>query len=520
MKSGKGITLIALVITIIVLLILAAVSIAILLGENGILTIANESAEETNYGAAEEKVKLAVLGSYDSAGIMSDELIIEELYKMKEMTSLKDKDNIDIVKDTINLTDKYPIKTVVDGYEFEIAKSGQVTGNKNSTGNTGGTINPPGDNTFGNGSWDGNVNSPNLGSGMTAVAWNDFNEEIIPTTNEDWYEYKDTEIAGVNTSKWANAQTSDGSYWVWIPRYEYKLDESAKTIDINFIEISQTTPTSGYKIHPAFENGSDTNYTNGEWDKELAGIWVMKYEASNSEGKAKSVPGVRAWTELTIGEIYSQSLTYDSTKESHFIKNSEWGAVSYLAYSQYGRNRIEITGSNNGNTMYTGGGGDSAYKTNVNQTTTGNITGIYDLVGNVWEYVAAYIPNGESKVLPNGSPMITTDTSGENLDGYLTYSTKYVTAYPYSSRNDYSSNYNVYEVAKNNIEEYGYGDAILETTASGSGSTSWYSDFSYYPGYSASFFLRGGNYIDGAGLFSFTHAAGQAGAAFRLVLAF
>ena len=46
-KSSKGITLIALVITIIVLLILAAVSIATLTGQNGILTRANDAAEET-----------------------------------------------------------------------------------------------------------------------------------------------------------------------------------------------------------------------------------------------------------------------------------------------------------------------------------------------------------------------------------------------------------------------------------------------------------------------------------------
>ena len=43
LKKAKGITLIALIITIIVLLILAAVSIATLTGENGILTRANDS---------------------------------------------------------------------------------------------------------------------------------------------------------------------------------------------------------------------------------------------------------------------------------------------------------------------------------------------------------------------------------------------------------------------------------------------------------------------------------------------
>ena len=46
-KTNKGITLIALVITIIVLLILAGVTIAMITGENGILTKANNSKNET-----------------------------------------------------------------------------------------------------------------------------------------------------------------------------------------------------------------------------------------------------------------------------------------------------------------------------------------------------------------------------------------------------------------------------------------------------------------------------------------
>ena len=67
-KSAKGITLIALVITIIVLLILAAVSIATLTGENGILTRANESKTETEKGEEEEAIRLA----YN--GVMADNL--------------------------------------------------------------------------------------------------------------------------------------------------------------------------------------------------------------------------------------------------------------------------------------------------------------------------------------------------------------------------------------------------------------------------------------------------------------
>ena len=67
-NSAKGITLIALVITIIVLLILAAVSIATLTGQNGILSRADESKTQTEIGEEEEAIKLA----YN--GVMADNL--------------------------------------------------------------------------------------------------------------------------------------------------------------------------------------------------------------------------------------------------------------------------------------------------------------------------------------------------------------------------------------------------------------------------------------------------------------
>ena len=60
LKQNKGITLIALVITIIVLLILAAVSISIVLGNNGILNKAKDARTQTKIGEEKERVQLAI----------------------------------------------------------------------------------------------------------------------------------------------------------------------------------------------------------------------------------------------------------------------------------------------------------------------------------------------------------------------------------------------------------------------------------------------------------------------------
>ena len=58
MKNQKGVTLVALVVTIIVLLILAGISVAMLTGDNGILTQANSAKKKTDTSKNEEIIKL------------------------------------------------------------------------------------------------------------------------------------------------------------------------------------------------------------------------------------------------------------------------------------------------------------------------------------------------------------------------------------------------------------------------------------------------------------------------------
>ena len=62
LKSKNGITLIALVITIIVLLILAGVSISLVVGNNGVLTQASNAVVTNREAKAQEEVTMAVAG--------------------------------------------------------------------------------------------------------------------------------------------------------------------------------------------------------------------------------------------------------------------------------------------------------------------------------------------------------------------------------------------------------------------------------------------------------------------------
>ena len=70
-ELNKGITLIALVITIIVLLILAGVAIATLTGDNGILTKAVEAKKNTENASAKERIQIEVIGSYERDGTLN-----------------------------------------------------------------------------------------------------------------------------------------------------------------------------------------------------------------------------------------------------------------------------------------------------------------------------------------------------------------------------------------------------------------------------------------------------------------
>ena len=540
-NEQKGITLVALVITIIILLILATISIQSLTN-TGLFKNAQKAKDETQ-NAAENQEK------------------------------------------TLN------------EYEDELNK--YISGNVKTL--------------QADGSWNSSkkVNSPQLMEGMTGIYWDETGTETeVNVDNQDkWYDY--------SAQKWANAVTKDSNenvtgYWVWIPRYAYKIETNRYTntvgkISVKFLqgttnkdesnaEISTTYPEttgatmSAFVVHPSFTNGTSNHFMNGEWDKEISGYWVAKYPAgfqantiTNNNGALSTTisnssdtvvysdkkytsyhasmttnalsqnltssgyasqklsypvfkPLTYAYNNISTGDAYtiskeiaSASSFYglNSTKtDSHQMKNSEWGAVAYLTQSSYGRNGTEISLNNYYTTesspwrtaitgMCTNGTSGSksttlgnAYNTTVGVkgSSTANVTGIYDLNGCVWERTAAYISNGNASLSSYGKSYANTTA---NANGYQTLSTKWATVYPYNSSDSNTNNYSIYSGKKSTI--YGFGDAVLETSTTGSGSTSWNGDFSCFPNTSRPFFIRGGYYSDTsyAGLFVFNYYNGD-----------
>ena len=192
--------------------------------------------------------------------------------------------------------------------------------------------------------------------------------------------------------------------------------------------------------HPAFTFGIGT-------DKEKEGFWVGKFETSGTENSTTGIadtptilPDVISLREQTVSEQFMTAknfqnyLSSDSTIDAHMLTNLEWGAVAYLTHSNYGLctttdNGItcqgvyhnnssgyftgrsmgniatSVTSSTYGTYDYKGYKLDSAGKSTSEEdknvslvaSTTGNVTGVYDISGGAYEYVMGNMVNSSKK---------------------------------------------------------------------------------------------------------------------------
>ncbi len=582
LKKEKGITLIALVITIIVLLILAGVSIATLTGDNGILTKASEAKEET------------------------------------EAASRKEQDDIEEILSTL------------DDYEGG-SLEGLTLEQKAKY-----------------------VNSPRLLSGMKKIMFKDPTDAEKGATlrsgdrdfkEDSWYNYAE--------KKWANVETQDGSMWVWIPRFAYKITSQPTyngdttteggTIEVKFLigttdkyfdengeeQSARRVTEEGadtskdFYVHPAFTNEKGVNYKNGGWDRELRGIWVAKFEAGYAQGNndatvhatkltysqstvgggAKETEGgtsdgdvtARNWldgeykTEKTMqikypvfmGTTYSMNYInhndafllareisaagnpygLSTAADSHMMKDSEWGAVAYLSQSKYGLEKEDIYINN----ISLNAGGQkrtsSEGKTGVESVyaMTGLTTGSSDaeavtlsteeankiteeinrVKGNTattTKSIYTWEQQTGTKASSTGTIYGIYDLSGGlcertaayvanengNLNTYgasLTGTTKYTMVYEKGENGGAIDDASQKNYDKNAKKVFG--NAIGETSKKGIGSTSWYSDYSLFVGLGG-FCSRGGGWSHkvNAGLFYFGRGGGGCyyGDGFRAVL--
>ena len=205
------------------------------------------------------------------------------------------------------------------------------------------------------------------------------------------------------------------------------------------------------------------------------------------------------------------------------MKNTEWGAVAYLSHSKYGIN-TEVRINNNSNYLtgyaavdgtdqssYPGTSGTDSTKTlpyntetGYKASTTGNITGIYDMSGGAWEYVAGYMPSSS-------------DASGFTSTELNTYS-KYLDLYQDNSTLTSYNNRKLGDATGELGPFYFYTDKDNNKRHR----NNWYSDSSVFVASFVPWFLRGGNHDASAlaGQFNFDRGTGgvYTSDGFRLVL--
>ena len=454
LKPNKGITLIALVLTIIVLLILAGVTIAALSGPNGILTNATKAREDNAKAEVIDQARVDILAKQTEK--MGESPTAEELEQIltPKYGTLSNEENI--LDRTLTTQDEYkiPVRDIWNGTLSGTSTGGIEVGEKAE------------EDTTINGE-EGAYNNPTIPKGFKAV---------------------DTETAKWNDSNgWQNGlviedATSDpvtqGSQFVWVPVQNY---EDFHLIEGYYEGSLDNMLDSRVHEKPSREAGANTegtepglpntqNTTNGTTESiamyssvnKYGGFYIARYEAGikgttgstttndtnkqTQDGSVKPVSkqGVGVWNFIPWGgtsaetspndglpgdetkdgavkvarsmynNIYTENKNTETNVKSTLCYGVQWDAVMNFIDSNYVNGRAEgyvKNSENQGN--YTG----NIAKTGDQETYA--IKNIYDMAGNVWEWtMEAY--DTDCRVYRGGSYDGSGDdypASGRSCDG-------------------------------------------------------------------------------------------------------
>ena len=254
------------------------------------------------------------------------------------------------------------------------------------------------------------------------VGYNDFE----PRTLQEYYLSGDLGIAIRNEDV--------SSFYVWIPRFKYKLwnvtgssgidsyNAYGNGIDIVFeknlessgvikcqnnvcyndlLMITKVTNNDNnkYYTHPAFTTSSG----------EVPGIWVSKYEISTSDNSCnqdavsgclssellvESKPNKTSWRSNYLSYFYKS--IKNNGNNYYMIKNTDWGAITYLAHSDFGLCTDNVCSDIGMNQTFISG-------SNINDSTTKNMYGVFDLSGGASEFMMSNYGSDSGKLIMNNT---------------------------------------------------------------------------------------------------------------------
>ena len=443
-KNSKGITLIALVITIIVLLILAGVSIAMLTGQNGILTQAQNASKKTDIGEEKEAIGLAYNGvrtENRGEGVTAEELQTE--LRGNGYTNATAVGNAD---GTITVTFE-------TGNAYTIGTNGEISGP------TTGEITTP----------TGEITIDNAKDASMLEKEENSTVKVSDGTFTLPGGFKVAEDSGATVEEGIVIVDANGNEFVWVPAEVSEMANMTSGTDANgnqnyqgklynFTSTGATEKTSyGQDTTSYREPDTVSNYDNNsdylkiikdiltdqtdkytdintfkktmqeDYNKMIKsisnyhGFYVGRYEMSISNNNtAASVgnvnPLVNDSSNMWYG-LYAYGKTYTNSAnsvESSMIWGSQYDAM--MRWMQSGEHKVDVTLTGNRNTS-----------TTTKASTTDVIKNIYDLYGCHYEWTLEANNTGD-RVLRGGNCYYSFSPSYRN-----NYSSRFSNSY-YSSR--------------------------------------------------------------------------------------
>ena len=432
-KQANGITLIALVITIIVLLILAGVSIAMLTGENGILSQAQNASKQTDIGEEKEQIALAYNGAVtkkQSTDITADDL--NEQFNANGVNNATANGENPI---TVTFTEEdgttRTYKIDANGKISEVG-SGQTPGGGETTGSV-----EPGEKvetTEKNNYTDAEGNKATVPEGFVVSK---IPEEQKVSSGLVIYDIPENELESVD---W-EAKNEDGAYnvqtkynqFVWIPvaEGEYERDFSYPSY---YDENLENTPEGSTFTDTGYLPEGITVTTNDAEGNETAereavmkynGFYIGRYEA-----------GVDGTTVI----IKQNATIYTDKKQTEFkevaktmytgnnVKSAMCSGIQWDMVMEFVDGKKDGTGDKTfdvrtyDETRHTGS------KTESGKNINDKVQNIYDLEGNCLEYVAEknktsnpYVVRGGYYYKDSSYRASLRFSYGDGADSYVTF---------------------------------------------------------------------------------------------------
>ena len=387
LKESKGITLIALVITIIVLLILAGVTIATLTGDNGILTKAGDAKTQTEQAKEDENLKIAIAGSYGTDGKLN----------LKDLKDNLENQGIDYDKNNTG----FPLEVIVNGEKKKIDANGNIIESIQSL-KTKGTVFKD-----------------------TTTLEDTYGNQVTIPKGFKIANDSATDVTGGIVIEDATYTNTIGSQFVWIPvgTGENAIKKANKeTVDIALGRYSFTQNSDG-TITTSEYSGSYTEDTtanhNSDYKNAIAkdiekfktsansnhGYYIGRYEAGvNGFMVCKSGKGVWNWvTQYEASELSRDMYGSEAKVTSDLINSYAWDTAIVF---------IQECGTENNSSTYSKTVGESSTSTGEPQATGTNILkatnkidkqcNIFDMAGNCFEWTTETSSNSFNSCVYRG----------------------------------------------------------------------------------------------------------------------